>query len=170
MKAQNREATSPGERRLAALVRELAPRQAPPTLENRVLREIERCAARPWWRSSFAQWPGGARAAFSVFGVALVALCVVVGNRMADAFTVPYGAGMLAAHPAHALLTMIATTQQLWTVLSGLVPSGWARAALVAAIALYVSLFALGAAAYRWLYAGSGARPYPTIQTLRLSR
>ena len=39
---------------------------APATLSARVLAEIERRAARPWWRQSFTHWPLPVRAAFVV--------------------------------------------------------------------------------------------------------
>jgi hypothetical protein len=37
---------------------------APATLSARVIAEIERRAAKPWWRQSFTHWPVPVRAAF----------------------------------------------------------------------------------------------------------
>lgn len=42
------------ERLIHRTLRDLAPRRAPRTLEARVFAELERRAALPWWRQSYA--------------------------------------------------------------------------------------------------------------------
>jgi len=61
------------EREVSRALREVPLRRAPPSLESRVLAEIGRRAALPWWRRSFARWPRPARAGFTVTCGALVA-------------------------------------------------------------------------------------------------
>jgi len=59
------------ERLLGDTMHRLPARPAPHTLESRVLGELARRAAQPWWRRSFGHWPAFAR-------VGLVAGCGVV--------------------------------------------------------------------------------------------
>ncbi len=54
------------EKLIDRLCREQPALNAPSTLGARVLAEIERRAALPWWRRSFAHWPVAVRAAFIV--------------------------------------------------------------------------------------------------------
>jgi hypothetical protein len=56
------------EQLLGRTVRDLPLRRAPLELELRVLGELERRQASPWWRLSFAHWPFLARGG-------LIALC-----------------------------------------------------------------------------------------------
>ncbi len=80
----NREPTPDDlENRIARLLRGLPERRAPRSLEQRVLSEVARREARPWWRKSWSHWPllvragfvlasGGAAGmtvAFAIFGV-----------------------------------------------------------------------------------------------------
>ena len=68
------------ERLLDRALHELPSRRAPPTLESRVIRELDRRAALPWWRRSFAHWPLLARAGFLVIGAALIRLGSGIGT------------------------------------------------------------------------------------------
>jgi len=79
------------ERLLAGTVHELAARRAPHTLESRVLGELARRAAQPWWRRSFGHWPAFARAGFIVTCGALAAsITGALGNLAASlANTIP---------------------------------------------------------------------------------
>ena len=54
------------------LCREQPALNAPSTLSARVLAEIERRAALPWWRRSFTHWPVPVRAAFVAAGGAAI--------------------------------------------------------------------------------------------------
>src|SRR4051812_1882703 len=62
------------ERLIHRTLRELPPQRAPLSLEQRVLAEIERRAALPWWRKSFVHWPVAARWMFVVLSVGVVKL------------------------------------------------------------------------------------------------
>ena len=61
------------ERLVDRALHDLPLRRAPHTLESRVFAELERRAALPWWRRSFAHWPLPARSAFLVICIALIA-------------------------------------------------------------------------------------------------
>src|SRR5579859_2751463 len=58
---------------------ELPLRRAPAGLEARVLAELSRRAALPWWQQSFTGWPGIARVGFVVMCVVLVGLAFLGG-------------------------------------------------------------------------------------------
>jgi hypothetical protein len=66
---------------LDRVLRELPLRRAPHTLEARVLGELERRAARPWWCRSFTHWPNIARLGFLVIcAVPALAITGAAGN------------------------------------------------------------------------------------------
>ena len=58
------------------VLRGLPERKAPAGLEGRVLAELARRAALPWWRKSFAHWPAAIRAGFFAGSVLAAALVV----------------------------------------------------------------------------------------------
>jgi hypothetical protein len=61
------------EKLIDRLCREQPALHAPSTLSARVLAEIERRAALPWWRRSFSHWPVPVRTAFiAVCGAAIL--------------------------------------------------------------------------------------------------
>lgn len=65
------------EQKLQAVLRAQPLRPAPRTLEARVLGEIARRQALPWWHQSFAFWPQPVKLAFLVLGVGLAALALL---------------------------------------------------------------------------------------------
>lgn len=67
-------------------LRQLPLRTAPPTLESRVHRALQRRAALPWWRQSFVHWPTVARAAFVLVCIALASAMLLEGTRVAAIF------------------------------------------------------------------------------------
>jgi len=66
------------EARIGRLLRQLPDRRAPAGLEARVLAEIARRAALPWWRTSFTHWPAAARVSF--YGLSAAAAAAVVAG------------------------------------------------------------------------------------------
>lgn len=137
------------ERQLDRLLRALPPRRAPSSLEARVLGQLERRAALPWWRRSFAHWPLPARAAFLVVCVASIRLAFL-GSTTAAAgvrsLSWARQVGMLASSVGHLAALMAPTA-----------PPGWLFEGVAFCAVLYVVLFGLGAAVYR-LYLGAPAR------------
>ena len=76
---KNSESAEKLEQTLSQALRGLPLRRAPAGLEARVVNELARRAALPWWRASFANWPAGARVAFVVLCAALVAVTILGG-------------------------------------------------------------------------------------------
>ena len=143
------------ERFVHRALRELPAPRAPRSLESRVFAELERRAALPWWRQSFAHWPLAARGAFLVasVGLAKVALMAVVWamagfdqTQFADAFA-PQFAWIETARAVTGSMVDCAAL-----LVRGVSPL-WFYGGAVAVVALYAALFGLGTAAYRTLYA-----------------
>jgi hypothetical protein len=139
------------ERLVHQTLRELPARRAPATLEQRVMAEIARRAALPWWKQNFAAWPAGVRVAFlAVSGLVIAGILWLVG-------------GFDAAPVRAALATPLAwidtvavlgrTLRDFVTMTLNSVPPLWLYGGLAIVAALYTTLFGLGAAAYRTLYA-----------------
>jgi hypothetical protein len=139
------------ERLLNELLRERPLRRAPPALEFRVCRELERRAARPWWFRGFSQWPAGARASFVVICSAIIGLTIrdgawtTVARTLSDA-----AAGPLSW--AHTTVSAITSACEVAALLARVIPATWIYGGLIAGVALYAALFGLSAAAYRAFY------------------
>jgi len=132
------------ERLLDRSLHELPLRRAPPTLESRVIRELERRAALPWWRRSFAHWPLLARAGFLVICAALIRVAFLGG---ATAVT-----GARSLTWVRELGGLTASAANLVAVLARIQPPTWVYAGVALCAVLYAVLFGLGAAVYRALY------------------
>ncbi len=135
-------------------LRALPDRTAPHTLETRVLAAINQRAALPWWRQSFASWPIAVRCGFLLVSGGLVKVALMVAVWVM--------AGFDSAQFTSAFATPYAWFQQTQAVAGGIgnffavlfrsIPSLWLYGGLAFVASLYVSLFGLGAAAYRTLY------------------
>jgi hypothetical protein len=154
-------ASRPGDDTLAPVIhralRSLPGRSAPATLETRVMAEISRRAALPWWRQSFARWPLPARALLLAASVASAGLVIALGiGALSPAAPAESGAVTTdALRPA----TFPAALQTAWKILSAvfekLIPSSsrlWFHAVLGVIVAAYAGLLAFGGAAYRLLW------------------
>jgi len=140
------------EQLLERSLRALPARRAPMGLESRVLRELERRAARPWWHRSYGYWPSGARTAFVFVCAALAVLVLAGGNWTFDAIRSLHDSGALSMTSAHRISASLTAARDLWSLLMNAVPSEWLRVGLATGTVLYAVLFGLGAAAYRTLY------------------
>lgn len=153
--SSERDPQSALEHQVNELLRSLPLRRAPEHLSARVLEQLARRAAAPWWRRSFWHWPWLMRSVFlaaclvligiSLLGTAGVpahvpALAGALGGMQLHA---PGWVGHLAAGPHAALALLSALVRAL--------PAAWLEAIAVIAGAAYVLLFGLGAAAYRLL-------------------
>jgi hypothetical protein len=140
------------ERVLTQALEGLPLRRAPSTLELRVVDELERRAALPWWRVSFAHWPAAPRVAFVAVCVALVAATILggvfafVGDRSFNE------ASALVLSWMHPFLAIVSSAGGVATLLVRIIPPLWLYGAMALGIMLYLALFGLGAAAYRTLY------------------
>jgi hypothetical protein len=129
---------------LERTLHELPLRRAPMTLESRVLCELQRRAALPWWRRSFAHWPLPARAVFVVICGALIRLALLGGAAAV--------AGALSLSWAREIGVLMASGGNLATLLARTLPVSWLYEGIAACAVLYAVLFGLGAAVYRTLY------------------
>ncbi len=127
-------------------------RRAPDTLEARVFSELQRRAALPWWRSSFAHWPAGARAAFVLICASLVGALLLGGvSAFVEVRSVDAIEALLLSW-AQPLLAVMSSAGGLTALLVRLIPPLWLYGGLAFGAMMYVALFGLGAAAYRTLY------------------
>jgi len=143
------------ERLIHRTLRELPARRAPDTLEQRVMAELERRAALPWWHKSFAHWPMAARIVFLVVSAAVIG---VAWNATVWAFS-----GFEAAQFQQIFATQLGWIENARVVVNAIVdfcqiilrniPPLWLYGSLAVGAALYAAFFGLGAAAYRSLYA-----------------
>jgi hypothetical protein len=132
------------ERLVDRALRELPLRRAPLTLESRVIGELARRAALPWWRRSFAYWPLLARAVFLVICGALLRLAFLGGATAV--------AGVRSLSWTRELGAIAASAANLAALVAHTVPPTWAYEGIAVCAALYAVLFGLGAAVYRTLY------------------
>jgi hypothetical protein len=141
------------DRVLRAALEQLPPRPAPSSLESRVLGELRRRAALPWWRRSFGSWPLPAQ-------LALVAVCaVLVGVTMLSG--APALAGIspmeniiaMALTWAHPAIVIFTSASGLARVLTDTIPPAWLYGGLGLTVCLYAVLLGLSAAGYHFLYA-----------------
>lgn len=134
-----------------ALLRGIPDRRAPSSLEGRVMAELARRAALPWWRKSFAHWPSVARLAF----VAVSALaCIAVVSALVTLAGSPGGhqvEGTLSGSFARLLLVRDVLTSIEGTArrLIAAVPPLWLYGTVACIAAFYAALAAIGAATYR---------------------
>ena len=134
-------------------LRELPPRRAPHSLEERVRAEIERRSSRPWWRKNFAHWPMPARAGFIVVCAAIVGFVVLWRGWISTGFD-PVHVKAALAQPLswleHALIVVRAISGFCQIMLRN-IPPVWLYGGFVAFGAMYAALFGLGAAAFKAL-------------------
>jgi hypothetical protein len=140
------------ERALNQALKGLPLRRAPSTLESRVVNELQRRAALPWWRVSFAHWPAAPRVAFVLICIALVAATILGGiSAFAGVRSFAEVAAMVLTW-VQPFLAVISSAGGVAALLVHVIPPLWLYAGMTLGIVLYVALFGLGAAAYRTLY------------------
>jgi hypothetical protein len=154
--------TDPLESLASRVLRDAPLRHAPSSLESRVLAEIGRRAALPWWRQSFPRWPGLARVGFTVTCGSIVAALLAAawpwapGGMLAGAGA--WSAGGSAWLPwARSVVTLVDVARELEAALVRVVPLDWLYGAMAGGALLYAALFGLGATAYRALYLNSSS-------------
>jgi hypothetical protein len=137
------------ERALTEALKGLPLRRAPSKLELRVVDELQRRAALPWWRVSFAHWPAAPRVAFVIVCIALVAATFLggvfafVGDRSFNE------AAALVLSWVQPFLAVMSSAGGVATLLVRVIPPLWLYGGMALGIMLYLALFGLGAAAYR---------------------
>jgi hypothetical protein len=136
------------ERQMHAMLRSLPPRPAPEGLTARVLEELSRRAALPWWRRQVTQWPMPARLSFALVAAALVLLSLAGSASLQD-LAAPAAPALSWSH--HLMALWSALLAPLTALLRSLPPL-WLEIAAALAACAYLFLFGVGAAAYRLLY------------------
>jgi len=140
-------------------LRSVPDRRAPAGFERRVLAELGRRSALPWWRKSFAHWPAAFRAVFfagsALAGALLVAGLMALGrssgaSELAGSVTERFGWLVLARE-------IVASAGDRILLLVGGAYSVWLYGAVGLVVAGYAALAAIGAAAYRALSFGRQA-------------
>jgi uncharacterized protein YggT (Ycf19 family) len=127
-------------------------RRAPATLESRVFAELQRRAALPWWRSSFANWPAMARVAFVLICASLV-VAMLLGGISAFVEVRSFGEiEALLLSWTQPLTAVLSSAGGLTALLVRVIPPFWLYGGLAFGVLMYVLLFGLGAAAYCTLY------------------
>jgi hypothetical protein len=140
------------ERAVDQALKGLPLRRAPSTLESRVINELQRRAALPWWRVSFAHWPAAPRVAFVITCIALVAATILGGVSAFVGVGSLNEMAALALSWAHPFLAVLSSAGGVTALLVHIIPPLWLYGGMALGIVLYVALFGLGAAAYRTLY------------------
>ena len=139
------------ERFVAQALGNVPARRAPRSLEQRVLAELGRRSAMPWWRKSFAYWPAPARVAF------IVVCTVIVGSALMGELWVMAGFDVVqfkAAFTPHlawleAVLVVTRALGDSFSLVVRNIPSLWLYGGLLFIAGLYATLFGLGAAAFK---------------------
>jgi hypothetical protein len=136
-------------------VQSLPLQAAPLTLSTRVLSELQRRAALPWWRKSFLYWPFAARLAF-------VALCIGVAN--VSVALLRWLSTERSVELSVVLSRPLTWTERLFEITHSIqavielvlrqLPPAWLYGGLLTVACLYAALVGIGAAAYRTLYVG----------------
>jgi hypothetical protein len=142
------------EKAIHETLRSLPNRKAPPALEARVLAELARRAALPWWHRSWVNWPPAVRWFFLFFSAGVCASMIV--GCVALLHRTPLGVmGRVLARPSGilaALTTAIHATLGVAGELLNLVPRVWLYGGVATITLLYATVFLAGAAAYRTLW------------------
>jgi len=133
------------ERLIDRTLRAQPPLRAPRGLETRVLNELARRAALPWWRKSFAHWPLAARALFVLASGVFIKLALTGVTWMSDAAAAPVASVQNKARIASSLVEVGAAVVHA-------IPPQWLYFGVAFGAAMYALLFGLGATAYRTLY------------------
>lgn len=141
------------EQRLHRTLRSLPNRQAPVSLTERVLAEIARKEALPWWRRSQTAWPIAARAAFVLASLGVVAALTKGATALDTA-----GAGASLVRAISGRFGRLAELRALVDALTGAgealvdtVSPIWLYGGLAVVAAWYAMVVGLGAAIYRTL-------------------
>ena len=142
------------EQKIHAVLREQPARRAPMSLESRVLGEIARRQALPWWKKSYANWPAPMRLAFLALGVALAVGTLLGSMHLAGVLSAQTFAPVIQPL-VNAAVTLRAAGSALGELVRPLLPSisnQWLYIALAVIGASYALLLGIGATAYRVLW------------------
>ena len=143
----------PLERLIHQTLRDLPAHRAPRTLEGRVLAELARRAALPWWHQPYAHWPVAVRGVFFVVTAATAAVIIaavfyVMRSSLAAEAVGEVRAGFEWLTFLRALATNVA---EKGATIFRAIPPLWLYGAFALIAAGYATLVGMGAVAYRAL-------------------
>jgi hypothetical protein len=133
------------ERSIDRLLRAQPVRRAPADLAERVLAEVARREALPWWRKGFHAWPTLARVVFSAVCLATVAIALRIPALLSDTVD----AQMTGLHRTFALWN---TLTNLYAAFVDSLPMEWLYAAGGIVALAYMTVFGTSIATYRVLF------------------
>ena len=145
------------EQYIGSLLRRQPLRQAPASLESRVLGELALRASKPWWLQGFTRWPWVARLLFLPLGLGLVQLSFLATERLMSLWQALQRSspGASAESGLQQLSNLSQAVQTLGNLVTRGIPQVWIYGGAGLALLLYAALFGLGAAAFRTLVATS---------------
>jgi hypothetical protein len=141
------------EARMNRMLRGLPNRKAPSGLEARVMAELTRRAALPWWRKSFAHWPSAIRISFlglSVIAAALLVAGLVMFTRSPNALVFSGPVENVRGWFTLGRDIALSAKDRVGSLVSS-VPPLWLYGGLALVATSYAALAAFGAATYRVL-------------------
>ncbi len=141
------------ERLIHRTLRELPARRAPRSLEARVLAEVARRDALPWWRKSYASWPTPVRNAFFVLSAAIAAGIIAALFALTRSSVAAEAAGQVASRFEWIALVRslgVGVAEKAGVVFRA-IPPFWLYGTLAVVASCYATLIGVGAAAYRTL-------------------
>lgn len=138
------------EKRFDTVLRSLPDRPAPASLEARVMAELARRAGLPWWHRSYMGWPPAIKGVFLFVSAAVAALMIVGCMQLMRGTTVDVTARPLAEW--HMLRTAVTSVIDVFGRLLPGISTTVFYGVLAVVLAMYASVFGLGAAAYRYLW------------------
>ncbi|PTY08768.1 hypothetical protein DB347_04130 [Opitutaceae bacterium EW11] len=135
-------------------LKSLPVRRAPSSLEARVLAEIARREALPWWHRSWTYWPTAVRWAFLVVSAALAAgvIAAVFALFHSSSAQVVEGAVAEPIGWLQAAKAVFGVFGRLGSQLLDLVPTPWLYGCIGGVVLAYLLLIGVGATAYRTLW------------------
>lgn len=140
------------ERLIDGVLRDQPPRKAPASLEARVMARIQLQESASWRTAGFSRWPLAARFALLVALLAVAKLTVDLVVWLFSSDTPVTQTVESSVVWAKSTATLFSTMVSLGHALLNAIPSYWITLALVFSTGLYITLFVLGATAYRTLY------------------
>lgn len=141
------------ERFIGSILSKQSLRQAPATLEARVLHALAQQAARPWWLQGFSRWPMLARLAFLPLGFGFVKLSFLSTGQLLSLWQLLQNSApaSTARTGAQTLGNLGQAVQTLGNLLTRDIPSAWLYGGAGLTLLLYAAAFGIGAAAFRTL-------------------
>lgn len=134
------------------VLRQLPPRPTPPGLAPRVLAEVQRRRALPWYRRPWRTWPRGPRIlSLPALLLALVAVSQVEpsGARLAAALSTPFESAFQALATIRTVGDALQVLAQSLVLALGQVSPATFTALVFAAVVAWLGTLGLGTAAWR---------------------